>query len=470
MKFRLYFLPLIFIGNFLIASCAVGPDFVRPRPVISKTYTAESTMHFGQRHLELHAVQTTWWRAFHSIALNELMRQGRAHNYSLTAMNETLAQAREIVIATQGQLWPQAALVAGIGRQKYGAALFGPIDMTIPAFTYYQIGPGVNFTLDVFGGTRRTIEKQQALAEYQQHELDATYLTLSATIATTFLTLAELHSQVQATKEIILDDKNNLNLVRQAFDLGASTKTQVLSAQSQLTNDETLLPPLFQKIKVAQSTLSVLLGVPPAQFKIAAFKLKDVSVPKELPLNLPSELVHKRPDILAAEAMLHAASADVGIATAQLYPNIVLSATAMQEALIPSGLFKGSANAWSLIGNLTTPIFNGGALRAGRRASLHAYQSSYANYQQIVLKAFAQVHDVLYALQHDEQELNLQQKALVTARNSLKLARISFDAGNVGVLQILEAQRAYAQARLGYVHAQARRYQDTVSLYLALGG
>lgn len=458
------------MGMLLLTSCAVGPDFTKPTPIISKTYTAKTKNHFGSRHLNLKQIQATWWKAFHSPALNDAMQQGRKHNYSLEVMQENLAQARETVIAAKGQLWPQAAMNSGIGRQQYGAALFGPIDMKIPPFTYYQIGPSANYTLDVFGGTRRTIEKKQALADYQQQELNAAYLTVTGNIATTFLKIAELNSQVITTKEIILDDKKNLHLVRKAFELGATTRTQVLSAQSQLTNDETLLPPLYQQLKVAQSTLSILLGIPPADFKIAAFKLHDFILPKELPLSLPSELIHKRPDILAAEAILHAASADIGIATAQLYPNITISATAMQEALIPSGLIKGSSNAWSLIGNLTSPIFNGGSLRAGRRASIHAYQSAYANYQQIVLKAFGEVHDVLYALQHDEQEIVLQKNALATAQNSLKLARLSFDAGNVGVLQILDAERAYAQARLGYVHAQAQRYQDTIRLYLALGG
>ncbi|KTD67630.1 outer membrane efflux protein [Legionella santicrucis] len=455
------------VGINLLTSCAVGPDFVKPTAVPSKTYTAKIKKQFGGRDLKLKYVPTNWWTSFHSSALNEMMQQGKKHNYSLTIMQENLAQAREMVKVAKGQLWPQGTLDAGIGRQKYGAASFGPIDTSIPAFTYYQIGPSANYILDVFGGTRRTIEKQQAIADYQQQELNATYLTVTGNIAEAFLEIAELNSQLTATQEIILDDKKNVRLVRKAFDLGATTQTQVLSAQSQLTKDETLLPPLYQRIKVAQSKLSILLGIPPAHFKIDTFRLKDITLPKELPLSLPSKLVHKRPDILAAESILHAASADIGIATAQLYPNITISATAMQEALIP---FNGSSNAWSLIGNLTTPIFNGGALHAQRRASIHAYQSAYANYQQIVLNAFGEVHDVLYALLHDEEEVMLQKKAVNTAKNSLKLARVSFNEGNVGVLEILNAERDYAQARLGYVRAQAQRYQDTVKLYIALGG
>jgi NodT family efflux transporter outer membrane factor (OMF) lipoprotein len=208
----------------------------------------------------------------------------------------------------------------------------------------------------------------------------------------------------------------------------------------------------------------------PANWEAPNFVLHDFVLPKRLSLTLPSELVHKRPDILAAEAMLHAASADVGIATANLYPAINLSGSLMQEALSPSNLFKASANAWGVLGGLTAPIFSGGTLRAERRAAIHAYQSAYANYQQVVLKAFSQVNDILHAIKSDEQAIIMEKKALKTAQSSLRLARLSYHAGNVGVLQVLDAERLYTQAKLGYVQADAQRYQDTVQLYVVLGG
>ncbi|WP_237761188.1 efflux transporter outer membrane subunit, partial [Legionella cherrii] len=333
------------------------------------------------------------------------------------------------------------------------------------------IGPNASYTLDVFGGTRRTIEKQKALALYQQHELDAAFLTLTGNIATTSLTLATIKARIDVLKDIIQDDKKNLQLIQKSFSVGSSSRSDVLSAQSQLTNDETLLPSLYQQLRVAQNTLNVLLGtLPPRSQKDLVFQLKDFTLPKKLPLELPSTLAHKRPDILAAEASLHAASADVGIATARLYPNITLSATLLQEGVIPSALSSISPNAWSLLSNLTTPVFSGGTLRAQRRASIHAYQSVLAQYQHIVLKAFYQVSDLLYALKHDAEELALQKKAVLTAKESLRVARLSFTAGVVGVLEVLDAERLYAQSRLGYVNAQAQRYQDTIQLYLALGG
>lgn len=458
-------------GVVALCSCAVGPDFIRPSPLKNQAYTSKSTSQLGNQHVALeNKISRTWWKEFHSPMLNHLMEQGIQHNYSLAAMRESLAQAKEVVAASQGPLWPQAGLNATLGRQQYGPATFGPINLRIDPFSYYLIGPNASYTLDVFGGTRRTIEKQKALALYQQHELDAAFLTLTGNIATTSITLATIKARIDVLKDIIQDDKKNLQLIQKSFSVGSSSRSDVLSAQSQLTNDETLLPSLYQQLRVAQNALNVLLGILPPPQKDLAFQLNAFTLPKKLPLELPSTLAHKRPDILAAEASLHAASADVGIATAHLYPNITLSATLLQEGIIPSALSSISPNAWSLLSNLTTPIFSGGTLRAQRRASIHAYQSALAQYQQIVLKAFYQVSDLLYALKHDAEELALQKKAMLTAKKSLHVARLSFSAGVVGVLEVLNAERLYAQSRLGYVNAQAQRYQDTIQLYLALGG
>jgi NodT family efflux transporter outer membrane factor (OMF) lipoprotein len=465
-----HFICLLLIIS--LSSCAVGPDFVKPAAPTNQTYTSENNLkHFGSQHINQNKpVSAIWWHEFYSPELNSVMEQGTQNSYTLVSMQETLEQAKEMVNAEKGQLWPQISLDVAAGRQKYGVALFGPINISIPPYTYYEIGPSINYLLDVFGGTRRTIEKQQALAEYQANEFNAAYLSLTGNIAAGSLSIAIINAQIKTTKEIILDDKNNLNLINNAFRLGSATKTEVLSAQSQLTNDETLLPTLYQQLSVARDSLNILVGSIPANWQPPNFQLKNFKLPQELPLSFPSELVHTRPDILASEAVLHAACADIGIATANLYPSITLSAATLQEALLPHNLFKASANAWSYLASLSAPLFNGGTLRAEKRAAIHAYQSAYANYQQVILKAFTQVSDVLHALKHDEEAVKLQNKAVITSRASLKLARMSYQDGSTGILEILDAERLYSQARLGYIKAQGQRYLDTVQLYLVLGG
>jgi NodT family efflux transporter outer membrane factor (OMF) lipoprotein len=231
-----------------------------------------------------------------------------------------------------------------------------------------------------------------------------------------------------------------------------------------------LLPPLRQDLGKAHHALSVILGRVPAAVLPADLGLDAITLPMHLPVSLPSELAHKRPDILAAEAQLHAATSAVGVATANLYPQIRLSATGMLESVTPGGLFDRNNFAWSLVSGLTQPIFDGGTLRAEKRAALDAMHSSAAAYEQTVLAAFAQVADMLEALDHDAEELEAQTQAEHHAKDRLDLERLSYSEGNSGVIQVLDAERSYQRARLGYVRAEAQRYVDTVQLFLALGG
>lgn len=469
MKLYAQFLFAVFQALCLL-SCTVGPDFESPDSLAVKNYASNEHV-FGDQLVVAHKkLARDWWKDFHSNALNYLMTQGIKHNYSLAAMRESLAKAEAMVSASQGQLWPQATINGSSGKQQYGPATFGPVNLRIEPFAYYQIGPSASYTLDLFGGTRRTIEKQKALALYQQYGLEAAFLTLTGNIATTSIMLATLDAKIVVLHEIIRDDRKNLALIEKSFEVGSSTRSNVLSAQTQLTKDETLLPPLYQQRSVVRHTLNILLGTAHKNHLPVRCRLDDFNLPKTLPLEVPSALAHKRPDILSSEATLRAASAEVGIATARLYPNFTLSATLLREGIIPGSIFGISPNAWSLVSNVAGPLFSGGALRAQRRAAVHNYQAALANYQEIVLKAFYQVSDLLSALKQDAAECTLQKRALATARKSLDIARISFAAGVISDLEVLDAQRSYAQARLSEVNATAQRYQDTIQLYLALGG
>ncbi len=468
--FTQQFFLLIII--FLLSSCIVGPNYKRPTTALAGVYSSDIDINnMGYQHIHVNqTVSSTWWKEFHSLELNNIIQLGITNNYTLISMREKLAQAQEIVNATSGQLAPQISLDGIAGKQKYGAALFGPINMTIQPFSYYEIGPNFNLLLDVFGGTRRAIEKQQALANYQNYEFNASFLSLTGNIATTALTIATINKQIATINEIIRDDQENVELVQKGFQLGASTKVDVLIAQSQLTNDKTLMPPLYQQLSVSRAELTALIGNTPANWQSPYFELQDFTLPKELPFVVPSELIHARPDILAAESLLHAACANIGIATANLYPSINLSGAILQESLLPSNLFNVSSNAWSFSSNLTTPLLNGGTLQAERLSAIHAYNAALANYQQVIINAFVQVNNILHALINDKHEIDLQQNAYKVAKDSLVLSRLSYQAGNVGVLQVIDAERSYNQARLAYTQAKALQYKDTVQLYLVLGG
>jgi len=328
----------------------------------------------------------------------------------------------------------------------------------------------VNYALDYTGGIARGVERQYALAEVARHRLEAAYLSVTGQAVMQTLAIASTRAQIATIETIVTQDRENLQLVETAFKEGSVSREDILSAQSQIANDLTLLPPFHQALAQARHALSVVLGRVPASGLPPDVDLAQLTLPLELPVGLPSELAHRRPDILAAEAQLHAATSAVGVAQSNLYPQIQLSATAGQQSLKADQLFNSSSTAWSLISGVTAPLFDGGTLRAEKRAAVDAMHASAANYEQTVLEAFAQVADLLEALDHDAEQLDAESRAQQSAQSSLDLARTSYKEGNAGVLQVLDAERSYQRARLGYVRAMAQRYLDTVQLFLALGG
>jgi NodT family efflux transporter outer membrane factor (OMF) lipoprotein len=456
----------------LLSACTVGPDFVRPDAPATQGYAAPNDIALdGDQHVALgKKIEDDWWKAFRSPALDTVIKQAIADNRDVAAAKARVAQAQDELNASQGALLPKVALDATAGRQKYGASLFGPLDFTVPPFTYYTVGPAVTFPLDIFGGMKRTVEEQTARREYQAYELNASYLSLTANVTAQALTVASARAQLETVANIIANDQRNVDLVQTAIRDGSGTRTQLLAAQSQLAADQTLLPDLQQQESTARHALAILVGKAPADWTPPDFALGDFTLPDTLPVSLPSDLVRGRPDILAAEAQLHMASAAIGVATANLYPKIDLTGALTQQALTPGGLFNSSANAWTVAANLTQPLFDGGQLSAERQAAIDAYQATLATYEQVILVSFGQVADRLQALANDSLAIKAQRAAADTASSALDLARRSFAAGNSGILDVIDATRHYAQAQLALSQVDSRRFLDTAQLYLAVGG
>ena len=457
-----------------LAACSVGPDFKRPEPPAAERYTSDTpsvetssaaTQHpvFGKE------IEGDWWSLFGSEMIDGVVKQALEHNRTLEAAAQTLAESHELARAQAGLRYPQVGLTAGVGRQQYGAEFFGG-SFSFPPFTYLAVGPTVNYTLDYTGGIARSVEQLQAQAEASHQQLNAAFLSVSGQAVLQAITIASLRAQI-ATVETILDqDRDNLRLVRSAFEAGSVARIDVVSAESQIASDSALLPPLHQDLAKAHHALSLVLGRSPEKELPADLDLAQIVLPLEIPVSLPSELAHHRPDILAAEARLHAATSAVGIAQSNFYPKIQLTGTVGPQAVTSGGLFDRSSIAWSLISGLTMPLFDGGTLHAQKRAAVDAMRASAASYQETVLEAFTQVADLLDALAHDAEQLDAQDQAQKAAEANLSLTRSAYQEGNVGILQVLDAQRSYQQARLGFVQTMAQRYLDTVQLFLALGG
>jgi NodT family efflux transporter outer membrane factor (OMF) lipoprotein len=247
-------------------------------------------------------------------------------------------------------------------------------------------------------------------------------------------------------------------------------RSDVLTADAQLAADLTQLPSLHKQLDQAYDALAVLAGHTPSEWRVQPFDIEQFTLPRDLPVSLPARLVRQRPDVLAAEAQLHAASAAIGVAIAQEFPDITLSASITREALTGADLFHQFNTLWGLGGSLTQPIFKGGALRAQVRAARDAFKSEAATYEAVVLEAIGQVADDLWALQYDAQILTVDRHSMDVALEALKLQQQSYSVGTTTVLNLIAAERAYAQARLSYVSAQVQQFTDSASLLTALGG
>lgn len=449
----------------LLSACMVGPNFERPTAPTSQHYDAQAEQQLigadkiaGAPQVELgKRPEGDWWLPLGSAKLDEVMHKAIAGNFDLAAADATIAQANEAVASAAGGLSPQVGFGAQGGRQRAsnGAG--------VATSNFYAVGPQVSFDFDLFGGTKRLVEERAALAELEQHRFDAAYLTVTGDVATEAMLLASARAQIDAVHVLIADDQKNLDLVRSAHQYGSATQVDIALATTQLAQDETLLPPLAQQRDVARHALSILVGKSPGDWAAPDFDLNDFTLPENLPVSLPSELARERPDILEAEAQLHAASAAIGVATADLYPHLQLSASLSQAG-------PGLGTLWGVAAGLTGPLFDGGARKANQRGSVDGYKASFAGYQQTVVKSLGQVADVLQAINHDTEEYAAQERALSAADASLKLNRQGYQVGEIGVLQVLDAERGYQRALIGQIQAKTARYLDTVQLSVALGG
>jgi NodT family efflux transporter outer membrane factor (OMF) lipoprotein len=407
---------------------------------------------------------------FHSEALDHLIRQALADSPTLSLARARILEAQENRRAQFGGLFPSVDANVSASRQKTSAAQFGQPDTSSGTFTLFNTSVNVSYSFDLFGTTRRQLEALDSQIEYQQFQMEGAHLTLASTIVVTAVKEAALRSQIRATREIADLQEKQLAVVERRLELGGVSLPDVLAQQTQLAQTRTTLPPMERDLEQTRHQLAVLIGRLPGEAVLPEFDLDGLKLPEELPVSLPSSLVRQRPDIRAAEALLHAASARVGVATARLYPQITLTAGFGSMAATADSLFDGTSTIWNLGAGLLQPLFHGGTLSAQQRAAAAAYDQAAAQYRETVLGSFQSVADVLRALEADARTLEAQAETEMIAGESLNLTRKQFQLGAVNYLTLLNAQRQYQEARIGIVRAQAARFADTAALFQALGG
>jgi NodT family efflux transporter outer membrane factor (OMF) lipoprotein len=408
-----------------------------------------------------------WWLSLGSHDLDTVMDQALAGNQTVAAATATLQKARAEAAAARGAAAPQVDANAGAERTRINLSAFGIPGFPSPTVNLFSVGATVSYDLDLFGGEKRRIETAAAMAQAQDRRADAAYLTLTGNVAMQAVEIAGLRARIATVRAIALDDQHNIDIVHAAEGAGGEAPSATRGGKAQLAEDQALLPPLQQQLARSRHALALLVGQPSASWTAPDFAFEGFSPPPRIPVSLPSELVRRRPDILAAEADFHADVARVGVATADLYPDIRLEAGFTQTALTPGSLFSYAASGWNFGPSLTMPILHGGALRAQKRAAEAQARVSLAQYRQTVLTAFSQVADVLSALAYDDAQIAALKKAQTVAQEALNDQRAAFRLGGGAFLPVVQAQRQLDRARLNLTQARGQRLADIVMLYAA---
>ncbi|WP_304359660.1 efflux transporter outer membrane subunit [Collimonas fungivorans] len=465
----------------LLAACAVGPDFqappapavpqytagVQPLATVSSTGAGGGAQHFDPGM----DIPAQWWTLFHSPQLDALVREALANSPSIAQAKAALRQASENLGGQVGATrYPQVDLQLGGVRQQIDTAALGiPNVPQAGPFTLYNASLDVSYTVDVFGANTRMLEGLQAQVDNQAAELQAARLTLAGNVVTAAIRHASLHAQITSTGQMLQLQRQQLGIMEQRLAAGGIAERDLKNQRTLVAQSEAALPALLQQQAQTGHQLAVYLGRAPAQADLPPLDLDTLTLPDRLPLSLPSTLARQRPDIRAAEATLHQASAEVGVASANLYPQLTLSGSVGTEQGRIADL-ADSLNVWNIGLKLMQPLFHGGELRAKKRAAVAAYDAAAASYQQTVLQALQQVADSLRALENDAQVLQARAQAAENARGSLAITSRQYQAGGVSHLSLLDAQRQGLQTELDRTVAQAARYADTAALLQALGG
>ena len=461
---------LIAISALALTGCTtVGPDFQRPAAPVATDYAMA-----GDPAASAVAVlassntsATQWWTTFNSQKLNALVEQALKGNPTLQAADAALVRVAELERAQRGDSGPEVKAGGDAIRERINTSSFGIEGFPSPTINMFSVGATFGYDLDLFGGERRKDETAAAQTEAQRQRTHAAYLNLTGSVVARAIELAGLRAQLDALDGIIKVDNETVEMIRRGIQAGGSPASAVNPAEAQLAEDQARRPAILRRISTARHALALLVGQAPSGWAAPEIDLADLSPPGAIPVTLPSDLVRRRPDILAAEADLHAATAAIGVAEAERYPKLSLDASFILTALHPEDLFKYESSGWTVGPGFSAPLFNGGALEARQRAAEASVREADAVYRQTVLSAFVQVADLLSALSTDQELLAAQTRAREVAAENARLASLSFENGAGSLISVIDAQRQSQRAQLASIEAEALIRADMAALFVA---
>ena len=438
----------------LLSGCTVGPDFRAPDPPSTDRYVRGAA---SQARVAARDIPAEWWKVFESREIDALVQKALAGSPTLEIAQARVRQAKALQEAREGGTYPRADLTAGAERQRIDPATFGFPQAPNPGpFNVFSLGVSASYDFDIFGGSRR--------------ELEGARLTIASNVVATAIRQAALGAQIEVTEAILTAQRQELAIAEKRYELGGVALVAVRNQGVLVAQTEASLPPLRAQQARASHYLAVLMGEPPSTADVPAIALDRLKLPGELPLRLPSELVRQRPDILASEALLHKASANVGVATADLYPKLVVSGSFSSSQLAIGDVLGNGINIWNIGLNLLQPLFRAGELQARKRAAEAAYEQALGAYRQAVLGGLQDVADVLRALEADAQAVSARSLQAERAEDAYRITLERFRAGGVSELTLIEADRQRLAARVAYLDARAGQYADAAALFQALGG
>jgi NodT family efflux transporter outer membrane factor (OMF) lipoprotein len=473
-------LALLALGACTLGACTMGPDFRSPDPPATGLYLAEdqptnlvaANIPGGetQRIVQNLDIPGQWWAVFHLRPLNDLIERSLTANPDIHAAQAALRAAQFNARAQRATLFPTLQAGVGASQNQVSNVLSPPTASGDFIYSLFTVGFTISYTLDLFGANRRAIESLEALAEAQCFQLEAAYLSLASNVVAAAIQEASLRAQIEATQRIIAAQRETLDILRRQEGLGAVTGADVAQQEAALAQAEATLPPLQKALAQGRNLLATLSGRFPSVRIGEHFELSDLVLPPDLPLSLPSQLVEQRPDIRAAEATLHSAGAQVGVATANQFPQITLNAGFTPTSIVFNQLFLPGQLSSVAGASILQTIVDGGALAAKKRAAQAALEQADAQYRSTVLTAFRNVADVLRALEYDALALQAAVAAERASANSLTIARRRLELGDTTYVVVLAAELSYRQTLLARVQAQANRFTNTAALFQALGG
>jgi len=478
---RLFGTAVTLTAATLVVGCAVGPDFTRPdppqvdrytrQPLTTRTTSADVAGGESQRFVQEMDIPGKWWTLFRSRGLNALIDRSLKANPTLDSAMAALRQASENVHAQEGKYFPLIQANYTPMREQIAQSVVG--NEPIPGVSTFNLHTAqglISYTFDLWGLNRRTVESLQAQAESQRFLVEAAYLTLTSNVVAAAVQEASLRDQIAATHKIIDINSDMLGILRKQFDTGYANRIDVAVQEAQLAQVRATLPPLQKQLAQQRDLLTALTGRFPSEEPPERFDLATLHLPRDLPVSLPSKLIEQRPDVRSSEELLHSASAQIGVAVANMLPDVTMTATGGYIGQALPGLISPANGFWTLAGSVTQPVFDGFTLLHLKRAAEDAYDQAAATYRSTVISALQNVADQLHALREDANALKAAAEWEHAAKISLDLSRQQMQTGYANVLLLLAAEMAYQQAVIAVVQARAARLADVVALYQALGG